>query len=162
MTPNLLLYLASSAAIGLALGFVFGRRTARDTRRIRDLEAHVEHVEKEREQTQAELAAARDAFETYRGRVADHFAGTSELLRDLTQRYRGVYAHLAAGAEALCPAGFAGLEEGFAPGALASGEAVARTEGDAPPLQRSGEAAAAEGPETPVRDARGPVDASET
>ena len=129
MTFDFFLYLTSAAAVGLVLGFLSGRHTGRSAERIRELEAHVERLEKERERALAELAAAREMLrlkqeelDAYRGRVADHFAGTSELLRDLTHRYRSVYAHLTAGASELCPEGFVGLEEGLEPGALPSGE----------------------------------------
>ena len=129
MTFDFFLYLTSAAAVGLVLGFISGRYTGRNAERIRVLGAHVERLEKERERALDELAAAREKLrlkqeelDTYRGRVADHFAGTSDLLRDLTHRYRSVYTHLTAGASELCPEGFVGLEEGMAPGALASGE----------------------------------------
>ena len=56
MFLDVLLYLASAAASGLVVGFLVGRRTAQDTGRIRDLEAHVEGLENDREQTLAELA----------------------------------------------------------------------------------------------------------
>lgn len=138
MTFDFFLYLTSAAAVGLVLGFLSGRHTGRSAERIRELEAHVERLEKERERALAELAAAREMLrlkqeelDAYRGRVADHFAGTSELLRDLTHRYRSVYAHLTAGASELCPEGFVGLEEGLEPGALSSGEGTAGAEGDA-------------------------------
>jgi uncharacterized membrane-anchored protein YhcB (DUF1043 family) len=138
MTFDFFLYLTSAAAVGLVLGFLAGRHTGRSAERIRELEAHVERLEKEREQALAELAAAREMLrlkqeelDAYRGRVADHFAGTSELLRDLTHRYRSVYAHLTAGASELCPEGFVGLEEGLEPGALSSGESAAGAQDDA-------------------------------
>jgi uncharacterized membrane-anchored protein YhcB (DUF1043 family) len=138
MTFDFFLYLTSAAAVGLVLGFLCGRHTGRSAERIRELEAHVERLEKERERALAELAATREMLrlkqeelDTYRGRVADHFAGTSELLRDLTHRYRSVYAHLTAGASELCPEGFVGLGEGLAPSALSTGEGAAGAEGDA-------------------------------
>ena len=137
MTFDFFLYLTSAAAVGLVLGFLSGRYTGRSAERIRVLEAHVERLEKERERALTELAAARELLrlkqeelDVYRGRVADHFAGTSELLRDLTHRYRSVYAHLTAGASELCPEGFVGLEEGLEPGALSSGEGAAGAEDD--------------------------------
>lgn len=141
MTPDHLLYLASAVAVGLAIGFVSGRRSARDARRIRELEAHIESLEKDREHTRAELAATRDAFEAYRGNVAEHFSGTSDLLRDLTERYRRVYTHLAAGAQRLCPQDFAGLAEGFAAEALAAGSPA---EGAAPAAAAPAAASAAD------------------
>ena len=138
MTFDFFFYLTSAAAIGLVLGFLSGRHTGRSAERIRELEVHVERLEKERERALAELAAAREMLrlkqeelDAYRGRVADHFAGTSELLRDLTHRYRSVYAHLTAGASELCPEGFVGLEEGLEPGALSSGEGAGGAEDDA-------------------------------
>jgi len=137
MTFDFFLYLTSAAAVGLVLGFLSGRHTGRSAERIRELETHVERLEKERERALAELAAAREMLrlkqeelDAYRGRVANHFAGTSELLRDLTHRYRSVYAHLTAGASELCPEGFVGLEEGLEPGALPSGEGGAGAEDD--------------------------------
>lgn len=129
MTFDFLLYLVSAVATGAALGFFIGRRTAHDTGRIRDLEAHVEQLGKEREQVLAELEASREAFrlkqeefDGYRGRVADHFTGTSDLLRDLTNHYRIVYDHLAVGASELSPEGFIGLEETLAASGPAPGE----------------------------------------
>jgi len=139
--PDILLYLASAVVVGLAIGFVLGRRSARDARRIRELEAHLESLEKDREHIRAELAATRDAFEAYRGNVAEHFSGTSDLLRDLTERYRRVYAHLATGAQRLCPQDFAGLAEGFAAEALPAGAPEPASATPAAPPATQGEAA---------------------
>jgi len=154
MFLDVLLYLAAAAASGLVLGFLIGRHTAQDTGRIQDLEVRVEGLEKEREQALAELAAAREAirlkqeeFDAYRGRVNDHFSGTSELLRDLTHRYRSVYAHLTAGASELCPEGFVGLEEGLEPGALSSGEGATGAERDT--TAESGNGSPVQGEEEP-------------
>lgn len=44
----------------------------------------------------------REEFDDYRGKVAGHFAETSDLFRDMTEKYRDVYNHLAAGSQALC------------------------------------------------------------
>jgi uncharacterized membrane-anchored protein YhcB (DUF1043 family) len=65
-----------------------------------------------------ELASAREGHEQYRGKVADHFVGTSERLRELTLQYRAVYNHLAEGAGELCPEGFQKLEGGLGLDAL--------------------------------------------
>ena len=54
----------------------------------------------------------------YRGKVADHFAGTSERLRELTLQYRAIYNHLAEGAGELCPESFEKLEGGLGLDAL--------------------------------------------
>jgi uncharacterized membrane-anchored protein YhcB (DUF1043 family) len=65
-----------------------------------------------------ELERTREGLERYRGKVADHFAGTSERLRDLTLQYRAIYSHLAEGAGELCPEGFQKLEGGLGLDAL--------------------------------------------
>jgi uncharacterized membrane-anchored protein YhcB (DUF1043 family) len=74
---------------GLAAGLALGRGGSRARARIRELELEV-RVERE------EHAAYRDG-------VAKHFAGTSDLFRDLTHQYTALYAHLAEGARDLCP-----------------------------------------------------------
>jgi len=77
------------------------------------------------ERAQAEIQAGRDelqrtreGFESYRGKVTDHFVGTSERLRDLTFQYRSIYNHLAEGAGELCPEGFQKLDGGLGLDAL--------------------------------------------
>ena len=60
-----------------------------------------------------ELERTREGLERYRGKVADHFVGTSERLRELTLQYRAIYNHLAEGAGELCPQGFEKLEGGL-------------------------------------------------
>lgn len=49
-----------------------------------------------------ELDAQKAEFETYRGRVDDHFVRTSELFQDMTRQYGALYEHLAGGAQSLC------------------------------------------------------------
>lgn len=44
----------------------------------------------------------REEFDDYREKVASHFGETSELFRDMTEKYRDVYNHLAAGSQSLC------------------------------------------------------------
>ncbi len=41
-------------------------------------------------------------MEDYKEEVGKHFATTSELFRDMTEKYRDVYNHLAAGSQTLC------------------------------------------------------------
>jgi uncharacterized membrane-anchored protein YhcB (DUF1043 family) len=65
-----------------------------------------------------ELQRTREGFESYRGKVSDHFVGTSERLRELTFQYRAIYNHLAEGAGELCPEGFQKLEGGLGLDAL--------------------------------------------
>ena len=51
---------------------------------------------------QAELDELNGMFSDYRGQVTRHFMDTSELVQEMTQSYRAVYEHLAAGAQHLC------------------------------------------------------------
>ncbi len=74
---------------GVAAGLILGRAGSRARAQIRELELQLR-------ETQEEHAA-------YRDQVAKHFAGTSDLFRDLTHQYTTLYAHLAEGARDLCP-----------------------------------------------------------
>jgi uncharacterized membrane-anchored protein YhcB (DUF1043 family) len=65
-----------------------------------------------------ELQRTREGLESYRGKVTDHFVGTSERLRELTFQYRAIYNHLAEGAGELCPEGFEKLDGGLGLDAL--------------------------------------------
>ncbi len=132
--------LAYSAAALICLGgaFAAGRRASPGSARARELEVVVEDLRKDHECALSELEAAKDELkrterelDRYRDEVSDHFAGTSELLRELTLQYRAVYDHLAQGAALLCPDDAPALESGFAAGALppAPGE---RVHGDRP------------------------------
>jgi uncharacterized membrane-anchored protein YhcB (DUF1043 family)/arylsulfatase A-like enzyme len=110
---------------GVALGFLLGRRTSAARARACQLEAELEDLRKEQERVQAEILAGRDELERtredlehYRGKVADHFAGTSERLRELTLQYRAIYNHLAEGAGELCPQGCEKLKGGLGLDAL--------------------------------------------
>lgn len=51
---------------------------------------------------EAELAATKAALEGYRGQVHTHFARTSDLFQEVTERYRDLYDHLAEGNRDLC------------------------------------------------------------
>jgi uncharacterized membrane-anchored protein YhcB (DUF1043 family) len=133
------LMVAAILLAGAALGFLFGRRTSAVRARALELEAELEELRKEHELAQAEILAGREdlaraeaevragrdeiartreGFESYRGKVADHFVGTSERLRELTFQYRAIYNHLAEGAVELCPEGFEKLEGGLGLDAL--------------------------------------------
>ncbi|HQU15159.1 MAG: hypothetical protein B7Z66_05920 [Chromatiales bacterium 21-64-14] len=87
-----------SLAIGIGAGFYLGRSTTTDARRTQELER--------------ELDATTKDFAAFRKQVAQHFAGTAELTRDLTARQRLLNEHLAQGAHSL-----AGqiIEDGLAP-----------------------------------------------
>jgi len=108
------------ALVGLGIGVLLGRRSSEGAARARALETElaVERTARERalEEKRAvdeALAAARADAEQYRGRVVEHFYGTSEQLRALTVQYRAVYEHLAEGAQALCPETFQALRAGL-------------------------------------------------
>lgn len=105
------LAIALLAVVVGGLFFWLGRFTASRKGRLGELEAELETTREARGQLQEEL-------DGYRGRVADHFAETSERLRDLTLQYRSVYDHLAEGAGELCPDGFEKLEGGLGLDAL--------------------------------------------
>lgn len=113
------------ALVGLGIGVLLGRRSSEGAARARVLETElaVERTARERaleEKRAADeaLAAARADAERYRGRVVEHFYGTSEQLRALTVQYRAVYEHLAEGAQALCPETFQALRAGLEAPAL--------------------------------------------
>jgi uncharacterized membrane-anchored protein YhcB (DUF1043 family) len=85
---------------------------------IRSGREELERARAEIREGQKELERTREGHETYRGKVADHFVGTSERLRELTFQYRAIYNHLAEGAGELCPEGFQKLEGGLGLDAL--------------------------------------------
>jgi uncharacterized membrane-anchored protein YhcB (DUF1043 family) len=91
---------------------------ARAEAEIRAGRDEIARAEAEIRQGKDELARTREGFESYRGKVADHFVGTSERLRELTFQYRAIYNHLAEGAVELCPEGFEKLEGGLGLDAL--------------------------------------------
>lgn len=120
MGPDLIGYVvAAGLAVALA-AFFLGRVTGRGAIRRRELEEQLANAHEELAGLAAEveglldqLRAAREKHEAYRLSVVDHFAGTSDLLRDLTVQYRSVYEHLTKGASTLCPDGFVGITEGL-------------------------------------------------
>jgi uncharacterized membrane-anchored protein YhcB (DUF1043 family) len=76
------------AAVGLLIGYFFGRRSAPGSEENRELEQKLEDAQ-----------AATERFEQ---RVNAHFVETAGKLNALTENYRDVYAHLASGAGELC------------------------------------------------------------
>ena len=111
IAPELWLVAAGVALlIGLA-SFAAGRRTGSQAEQIKELTGALDDA-------QADAADVRAELDGYRGSVSDHFAETSEKLRDLTLQYRVVYDHLAAGANKLCPEAFEQLGGGLATDAL--------------------------------------------
>jgi len=109
---------AALVVAGVAVGILIGRRSSEAQARALRLEAQLEDLRKEYERAEVEIAVGREELERYRGKVADHFAGTSERLRELTLQYRAIYNHLAEGAGELCPEGFEKLEGGLGLDAL--------------------------------------------
>lgn len=77
-----------SFAIGLLLGCIAAYLFIGRNDRSREL--------------QAELDDLNQMLIDYRGQVTRHFMHTSELVQEMTQSYRAVYEHLAAGAQHLC------------------------------------------------------------
>ena len=78
----------------------------------------LERAQTEIREGKDELQRTREGLESYRGKVTDHFVGTSERLRELTFQYRAIYNHLAEGAGELCPEGFQKLDGGLGLDAL--------------------------------------------
>lgn len=129
--------------VGLAVGFLLGRRSSEGAERARSFEAELDAQRAALEQVQAEkhsaledLARARTEAEGYRERVVQHFYGTSDQLRSLTLRYRELFEHLADGARELCPEAAGALQAGLEAPALGGGsadaEAQVHSESEAP------------------------------
>ena len=74
-------------ALGGMLGFVFA------TDRMRRANGGKTPAEIKRE------------FEDYRNEVAAHFQGSADIMEQMTEQYRSIYAHLAHGAANLCEEG---------------------------------------------------------
>ena len=74
--------------IGLGCGWLLGIRKKSKRDVIIDLESRLERAHESRADYEAD--------------VAEHFAKTARLLSRMTEDYREVYTHLAAGADSLC------------------------------------------------------------
>ncbi|MDG1987556.1 MAG: DUF1043 family protein [Halieaceae bacterium] len=83
--------IAFSVFAGIGIGVTFGRKSGRDSKKLRELETR---LEKERQN-----------MDLYEKRVLAHFSQTAQLVNKLTDSYRDVHKHLAIGAEDLCPPG---------------------------------------------------------
>jgi hypothetical protein len=115
-----LVAIVAFALVGLGVGVLLGRRSSEGAGRARALETELSVERSARARALEEKRAAEDALasaraqaEEYRGRVVEHFYGTSEQLRALTLQYRAVYDHLAEGAQDLCPETFQALRAGL-------------------------------------------------
>lgn len=89
-TVLLLLWFAGGAIAGALLTSWLRRRGGRAAQ---DRAAELE----------IELAKLRSELEARGAQVSSHFVRTSDLFRDLTERYVQLYAHLADGARQFCP-----------------------------------------------------------
>lgn len=87
---NLIVALILGGAIGGALGWYSALMSRGDNKRrlIMELETQLDQAKQSRADYEAE--------------VSEHFSQTADLLHKLTDDYRAVYTHLAAGAEQLC------------------------------------------------------------
>ncbi len=142
MGPDLIGYLVAAGFAVAVAAFFVGRLTGGGAARRRELEeqlvdAHEElsRVAADVEDLLEQLGTAREEHEAYRLNVVDHFAGTSDLLRDLTVQYRSVYEHLTKGASTLCPEGFVGLTEGLPVPEIAESSAVLESEEEVAPFE---------------------------
>lgn len=112
MDPTVLLLLsfAGGAIAGALLAIALLRRGGRAAQ---DRAAELE----------IELAQVRSEIEVQGRQIATHFGRTSDLFRDLTERYTQLYAHLAQGARQFCPDDAPAIARGIE-GLLPAGEAA--------------------------------------
>lgn len=132
MDPTLFLVLsfAGGAVVGAVLANWLVRRGGRAAQdRLAQLEI--------------EFAKVRSELESRNAEIATHFGRTSDLFRDLTERYTDLYAHLADGARQFCAGDVPAIARGL-DGLLSAGGAergAAEGAGDEPPAgERNGSA----------------------
>ncbi|NND69392.1 MAG: YhcB family protein [Halioglobus sp.] len=103
--PEMTLQMMAAASIAVAvlgtiLGYIVGRRTSASGQKYREVERKLDQVLQEKK--------------IYEDEVMEHFGETARLFNNLTDNYREVHNHLAAGAGELCrgegPVGLAQLE----------------------------------------------------
>ena len=73
---------------GLLIGVLVGQRSSKDSKRYREVERKLDLVMQEKK--------------AYEDQVVEHFGDTARLLNTLTESYKNVHNHLAAGASTLC------------------------------------------------------------
>lgn len=78
-----------SFAVGMCAGAILFKQLKSDAAKVRELQAKLEKLQAE--------------HEDYKQSVHTHFNTTAQLFHQLTDSYRDVYNHLAAGAHSLCP-----------------------------------------------------------
>ncbi len=79
---------AALLVVGLLAGLAIGRRTSAAGQKYREVERKLDQVLQDKK--------------LYEDEVVEHFTETAQLLNNLTESYRGVHNHLAAGAATLC------------------------------------------------------------
>ncbi len=77
-------------AVGIVIGTAFTRQLGTDAARVKELEEKIANI--------------MESHEEYRESVSEHFNVTSDLINQMTSKYREVYEHLANGAQDLCSA----------------------------------------------------------
>ncbi len=77
---------------GVMWGYAFGRSPRTPATTATDTPNPLE----------SELTALKDEFASYRDEVTSHFQTTADLVHEMTNSYKAVYEHLAAGSQELC------------------------------------------------------------
>ena len=80
--------------IGIVIGVMLTDKLSTNSKRVRHLEA--------------QITTLKESHEEYRESVSDHFSKTAELVHRMTEDYKGIYQHLASGAQNLCSTEVAG------------------------------------------------------
>ena len=127
MDPNVLLLLAfagGALAGGLITGWLVRRGDHTAQHRVAELGI--------------ELAKLRSELDARGAQISSHFVRTSDLFRDLTERYTELYAHLADGARQFCPDETPAIARGLEGLLPAGGAAAAEREPDAEAPRRPG------------------------
>lgn len=91
-------FVAILLIVGAGIGFFVGRGSSQLAKKVTELETQVTELE-------TQLSASKQQYASYQIGVTEHFQKTAQLFTDLSQQYKGVYQHLAAGAQALCQDG---------------------------------------------------------
>ena len=80
--------------IGIVIGVMLTDKLSTNSKRVRDLEA--------------QITTLKESHEEYKESVSDHFSRTADLVQRMTENYKGIYQHVASGAQNLCSTEVAG------------------------------------------------------
>ena len=80
--------------IGIVIGVMLTDKLSTNSKRVRDLEN--------------QISTLKESHEEYKENVSNHFSRTAELVHRMTENYKGIYQHLASGAQNLCSTEVAG------------------------------------------------------